>query len=91
MNSDRELLADGDITKMVIRPSEKPAIVWERGMNAKFHYTVHAYVPSSVINHHTHDNSHESCCSKKKKIQNIMEMIEKAKGIYNALANSFRR
>jgi hypothetical protein len=77
MNSDRDILANGDITKLVIRPGDKRPIQWEKGMNALFHYNVHAYVPSHVL---THKGSHDACCSSKSKAQKIMEMVEQAKG-----------
>jgi hypothetical protein len=79
MNSERDILANGDITKLVIEPGNKSPIEWEKGMNALFHYKVHAYVPSFVLKH-SHNDSHDPCCSKKSKAQNIVEMVEQEKG-----------
>ena len=79
MNSEREILGDGNITKLIITPGNKIPVKWEKGMNALFHYTVHAYVPSTSSHSH---KANESCCSKKNKMQKIMEMIEEKSNFY---------
>lgn len=79
MNSERETLGDGNITKLVISPGNKIPIEWEKGMNAFFHYTVHAYLPQTILNS-SEDSNNTSCSSKKHRVDKIMEMITKAKG-----------
>ena len=87
MNFVSETLAEGNITKLIIRAGTDKKIEWEKGMNAKFHYTVHAFVPTSAV---SGENSHSvghvgHCCSKKIKADNLAELIKQAKGRYQLI------
>ncbi len=69
------LVDDGSIIKVLIQsaPADASDVCWEKGMNAKFHYTAHAYVvdsteqkthSSAACSHgHNHSHSSKSNCS----------------------------
>lgn len=74
--------------KLPINSNNSTPITWSRGMNALFHYTVHAYLTPVIVKpneeaetktttephkHHTHD--HKDCCSETSK-QAKMNLIQ---------------
>ena len=86
------LTLDGDIIKLEISPAppSTPLPLWTKGSNALLHYKVYAYVPerktapdthvhSSTCSHGHKAHSHSALNESKRKVDSLMELVEKAK------------
>ena len=85
MDKGEKLVADGSIVKLMLQPSPPytPDIQWQKGCNAKFHYTVHAYVPQDSPQESKKHEHSGGCCSHKSKLNMnwIEELVNKSQGV----------
>jgi hypothetical protein len=86
-NRGEKLVEDGSIIKILLSaaPEQDPEPKWEKGANAKFHYTAHAYVVAATDKepktcdheHHSHSNC-QSHATRKHSLKSDLERKRKA-------------